>query len=68
MTSNGFESGIATAGKRQIRSGSGTIAAKRIEQIGEWGEAHFREPATRNDIQSAEASLGHPLPDQLVTC
>lgn len=37
----------------------------RIEQIGEWGEAHFREPATRDALQGVEASLGHPLPDEL---
>ena len=36
-----------------------------IEQIGQWGEAHFREPATSEAIQVAEADLGHPLPSDL---
>jgi cell wall assembly regulator SMI1 len=37
----------------------------RIEQIGGWGEAHFREPAAQEAIKSVEASLGHPLPREL---
>ena len=35
------------------------------ERIGEWGEAHFREPATPEAIQSVETRLGHRLPDEL---
>lgn len=37
----------------------------RIEQISEWGEAHFREAATPAAIQALEASLGDPLPSEL---
>lgn len=37
----------------------------RIHQIGEWGEAHFSEPATQQAMRSAEAQLGHPLPLEL---
>ena len=36
-----------------------------IEQIGDWGEAHFREPATRDAFESVEARLGHRLPEEL---
>lgn len=37
----------------------------RIEQIAEWGEAHFRAPATVDALRSAEVLLGHSLPDEL---
>lgn len=37
----------------------------RIEQIGEWGEAYFREPATPEAIDLVEASLGQQLPHEL---
>lgn len=37
----------------------------RIEQIGEWGEAHFGDPATREALRDAEAVLGDPLPNGL---
>lgn len=37
----------------------------RIEQVIEWGEAHFREPATEKALESTEASLGHRLPEEL---
>lgn len=36
-----------------------------IQEIGEWGEAHFAEPATSETIASAESHLGHPLPSEL---
>lgn len=37
----------------------------RIEQTGEWGEAHLREPATSGALEDAEDVLGHPLPQEL---
>lgn len=35
------------------------------EQIAVWGTADFREPATVEAIQTAEAQLGAPLPREL---
>ncbi len=43
----------------------GTIAAMRIADITEWGEAHLRGPATPAAIQALESSLGHKLPAEL---
>src|SRR5205085_10630050 len=57
--------GRSAHSSRQIRAGSGTIAVMRIEQIGEWGEAHFREPATPKAIDLVEATLGQQLPHEL---
>ena len=37
----------------------------RLEQIGEWGQAHFHDPATEDTLRDVEASLGHPLPHEL---
>ena len=35
------------------------------EQIAAWGQADFREPAAPEAIQTAEARLGAPLPNEL---
>jgi hypothetical protein len=37
----------------------------RIDEVAEWGEAHFREPASPTAVESLEASLGHPVPGEL---
>lgn len=36
-----------------------------IEQIAGWGEATFHPPAQPEALSAAEASLGHPLPNDL---
>lgn len=43
----------------------GNISPMFIDEIGAWGDAHFHEPAAHDAIESAEASLGHRLPDEL---
>lgn len=37
----------------------------RIEQVSEWGEAHFGDPATPAALTAVEAALGHRLPIDL---
>ncbi|WP_268531229.1 SMI1/KNR4 family protein [Cellulomonas sp. CW35] len=38
-----------------------------IDRIAAWGEAEFSDPATPDEIEAAEAQLGHRLPDGLRT-
>lgn len=36
-----------------------------IERIAAWGEATFKPPVDSEALRKAEATLGHPLPDDL---
>ncbi len=41
------------------------MAAMQTERIATWGEAEFSEPATPDELDAAEARLGHRLPEGL---
>lgn len=44
---------------------SGRITQVLIEQIAGWGEATFHPPPPAEALSATEASLGHPLPNDL---
>jgi hypothetical protein len=55
-------------GSRWWLAHSGTIAPMRVERIGEWGEAHLREPARRTRCRVSSLRSATPFPTNFESC